>query len=309
MMPEQAPPCVCGVRNYESRGGYVGGFAQSNFVCLDCQRILMVLDGWGVGSHAIFPTEGTEINKAASDYINGPLFATFRGHEEACRALEERLYEERALNHKAVCVRLGIDVKTSYYDLPKEVREDIDPKREQLRRDVWTMIEPPLPPKLPPSIRIFRLGGGKWTEVDHAASALLEIPTDPIRLHHDAFWKRIFETLATRGYALSPKHAPNGYYNDVNNLEPWFAFEHKDVEYLVGPRKRVISITAKSKLHLLSDPRPFSVERLAALATADSTTYAPEGGIFVKATTEVTVHAYGKEKTIEYLTTLFEETA
>lgn len=150
--------------------------------------------------------------------------------------------------------------------------------------------------KIPIYLTLYLYDNGEWCPVDRAASAELSVPPDPRRRAHDAEFASIFDHLRMAGFDVRPKEIPNGYHNDRNNAEPWYTFDHDGRKFVVGPRKRVISIT-------VSRETPFSTETLRALAVRDGVTYEADDAWQSTAETarEVTIHAWTADKCVEYL--------
>lgn len=308
MLKEELPDCVCGAHGSEFVGGggsFGGSLCSQNFRCGYCSRPVLMLDGYGVGQHVFFPSEHVgDFSDADMKYLNGPLLASWRTHEARCRKEEERLFNESEWCFAKLRVKHGLADNASWYDLPQAVRDVAGPETEKLRREAWTRFKAPLPPQLPASLRVFARGAESWTEIEHAACAVVKIPRDPIRVRHDEYWGCRFAEIQTLvGKPVQRKEIPNQYYQDVNNLEPWFAFDHNGLNFVVGPRKRVYAIKVTST-------KPFAVARIAERAKADGVTYTSDGEWQGEGRTaqSIEVHAWTKEKLLEYLGLIFEET-
>jgi hypothetical protein len=151
------------------------------------------------------------------------------------------------------------------------------------------------PPQIPIQVTVMlRLESG-WEKVDRDLSASLEIPPDPIRTKHDEYWGGLLKQL---GWKDTAKEIPNRYYNDRNNNEPWYEVNDLNGRTIrFGPRKRVISIEMEAE-------KPFSCELISEAAKKDDTSYWNDDHWHLwdaTTATKLCVHAWGKEKFIEYM--------
>ena len=91
------------------------------------------------------------------------------------------------------------------------------------------------------------------------------------------------------------------YYSDKFKNEPWYEMEVNGFTLVIGPRKRVVSIT-------LSRDEPFPVTSLRELGERDGVTYTADGGwkSDLKEATSANLHAWGKKKSIEYVKAMLE---
>jgi hypothetical protein len=196
--------------------------------------------------------------------------------------------------------------------------------------------KPVVPPQVPQAVHdgtwvfLSRIESG-WERLDPAATVDLPIPRDPLIVRNEEFWNDVFTQVEQAIEQPFPERAetPNGYSNRPN-AEPWYTFTLAGTEFRVGWRKRVTSLT-------LTFPQPKAVGDIHALADRDSVTYsaksAPrdfiiadeiekeseremltrlyESGVIpdydrlpddAPEALSVTIHAWGKDKTIEYLT-------
>lgn len=302
MLEQELPDCVCGTHDYEGGGGTFGGsLCTQGFTCLSCGRQLMVIDGYYMGPHAFFPRdEDTQLGEDVMEYINGPMMATWRTHEAIVNEREERFYVERRLSHTLVCEDNGLPVETSYYDFSKELRDRIDPLRNQLRQDAWS-IDPPLLPRLPESafVKAKSRVMGTWHDLTHDMCKDVDAPPDPIRVRHDKFWGDVLAQFASivGVEKLAHDEMQNQYWPDKNRLEPWYTFTAGDLRFVVGPRKRVDVIRVER-----TDGGKLYTQPIKALTDADEVTYTADGGWKNSAGTahKIEVHAYTREKLLEY---------
>src|SRR5690606_11999876 len=118
----------------------------------------------------------------------------------------------------------------------------------------------------------------------------------PIRVRHDRDFDQIFARLEqVMGSTINRHEVPNRYFDDITNCQPWYQFYLGNAEFVVGPRKRVIVIEVTAE-------QPFNVSglRLKAVATDKVTYYAEPEGLSTMAT-KVGVHAWGRDKAVEYI--------
>jgi len=182
--------------------------------------------------------------------------------------------------------------------------------RKQAKKNNWYQEgfpEVPIPPQVPGDEVVVYVHrptdhGWVWEHIDPDKTQNLEIPPDPIRVYHDALYEEIFKET---GLSSSPRaEIPNGYYSDKFKNEPWYEFEINGFKLTVGPRKRVISIT-------LQRDEEFEVLALKALGERDGVTYTANDGwkSDLKVATSANLHAWGKEKAIEYIKAMLEVTS
>jgi len=187
----------------------------------------------------------------------------------------------------------------------------------------------PDPINLPAGVTAFVSRKGKW----EAAKPLVgKLPRDPVRVRHDRFYSEVFKAVQdSLGLTFTTTERANGYYSDKFLSEPWYDFEVAGITFTVGPRKRVTHISFKA-------PAPVGYAQLQALAKRDNVTFEvkppwedaaqallqaidKEADNWIdqvqaaayKAedeyqgdkgkSTEVLIHAWDKDKAIEYLTT------
>jgi hypothetical protein len=82
MLPEQVGvKCLCGETSWDSGGAHIGPrFCSQTFHCLNCQRSIWILNGYGGGPIA-FQYED-ESSKTLEDYVNDRLIAQWRALSE-----------------------------------------------------------------------------------------------------------------------------------------------------------------------------------------------------------------------------------
>lgn len=160
----------------------------------------------------------------------------------------------------------------------------------------------PLPPRIPGDdviVWIHHVSSSDskpsvWERVDPESTKYLAIPPDPIRVDHDALFSSIFSAVGIPESAQ--KEIPNRYYKDTANKNPWYSIRIGEVEFVVGPRKRVISIEIRriDGKDFDEGSYPFDYRILDALASKDHVTYSDSPSC-------ISIHAWGKDKAIEYL--------
>ena len=167
------------------------------------------------------------------------------------------------------------------------------------------------PPQIPsiPGVSFWVPGkhNDLYISVNYAKSQMLEVPEDPILVSNREFFKDVREqvlnalTSENADHPLSDSmmtmtHTKNRY----GGIEPWYTFTILDVEFVIGWRKRVVSITAKSKA------LPFYIIDVTKLAERDGVTYSADDRYSPvdSMAHQVSIHAWGKEKCVEYLTTI-----
>lgn len=316
MMPEDLPACLCGDRVYNPGGGQFGGGHSSQwFTCRACRRECIVVTHYM--SVLVFPTvavSGKEFPQEGLDYINGPLDITMRAYgkaiEQARVAIDESEWDLHCdlngIPHGTVYKSKRVEPYARYLERPdgSEVEDPNVLKRldtmydERRHVNLATVILPPTPPQMPSSLTLYIRVNKNWKLVDRELSVVLAVPPDPRRVAHDEYFGGFFTKLREAGFKLlRPTEIPNRYYNDRNNSEPWYVFDHGDKKFTVGPRKRVINITVESA-------EPISTHALKELADRDNVTYEADGGwksdlAYAK---KITIHAWGGDKFVEYLT-------
>jgi len=231
----------------------------------------------------------------------------------------------------------------TYYDLPDEAQKMIDDQfggPNVVQRYGEYLPFPPelqdvvVPPRAPEGFDMYyRDKNGDWIWVDPKQSAKLEPPEDPIlrrnREFFDAVWSRVGEALGT------PLPAREEAQNEYGGIEPWHTFTFGGAAFKIGWRKRVVSINVRRE-------EMFSAVDIRDLAKEDNVTYEafkglekvefdidgvaktedqkkalremyPEGTVKMRdggykakfdEVNEVLVHAWGQDKTVEYLTAL-----
>lgn len=164
-----------------------------------------------------------------------------------------------------------------------------------------------LPPQLPKEATAYVKDGEVWKEVNHEESAKQEVPADPIRTQHDAYYKEIFDTLEfVLGCPITWEHIPNEYGGYEN--QPWFQFTLGANTIKVGPRKRVTAIK-------LSCNEGFNASKISETAINANVSYwAGKEGADDRSwksteprVKDLEVHAWSKEQLIQFLTIICEE--
>lgn len=154
----------------------------------------------------------------------------------------------------------------------------------------------PIPPQIPgDEIQVWlnRVDGDSrsWESIDADMTQDLPLPADPIRVNHDAVFGEIFSSVGITRW----KEIPNRYYKDKFNKQPWYEIVTGDHIITIGPRKRVINIEMVRQDGMdLVEGALTAQDTIERLGKSDSTTH--EVG-----SRRIMIHAWGKEKAIEYL--------
>lgn len=307
MMPEELPNCICGAHKWNPNGGSFGSDLSSQaFECDFCKRRGYLVSTCG-GSGFFLPVIGKELGHDEYDYFNDTLFVAWRDRYDKMKKFRDKWESEewerkcRLLNLSACTPEEQVDEKRKFYE-------------ECNRSEEWIQagfLDPCLPPQMPESILCFVQNKHGWGIVTSAQTKHLEVPVDPIYRDHLEFFKDAFGMFCMRA-SLGSKygiwrqseydlwktiHEINNEYCGAKN-QPWYTFSLNEVEYTVGPRKRVIAIQAKGDLY---------VKEIRELAKSDKVTYwADDGWQSDKDRAEsIEVHAWGKEKLVEYLLCIY----
>jgi hypothetical protein len=303
MMPKELPPClVCTCNNYKPGGGRFGGeVSQQGFSCGTCgvDVMLLSMDMCHVLLYA--PTD------AHTEYVNRYLLSAWRAWKTQVELLRSKIRMEHL---HVVNEAMGLPQETTGYTVGEERYSEWARRLDEMAREHRLTIlfppdcEPcPLPPQMPGDMLAMHrptLGGG-WVRIMPEETRLLRIPPDPIRVHHEAVFTEIRHRVeAVTSQAIIFDQIPNEYFDDKYAREPWYTFRMPRGTIVIGPRKRVISIQARD-----CDP-PISTEALYALAERDNVTWEADGGWKSKISPAKSceIHAYGKDKAVEYLTAL-----
>lgn len=215
---------------------------------------------------------------------------------------------------RELCLYLAKDETEAVLTFSQQVeREAVDfvngPLNVIRRNKVWRQDKPTAFPGLPEGVNLlFRHEDAEgYTAADFDLSAKTEMPPDPCRIRHDEVMMGIIraslEAAGMNPSSVTPEVTKNGYWSDPTMSEPWYTFEVNGTRITIGPRKRVINIEATL-------PKPMPVSAIRDVAMADNVTYAafgdPSGGYQDKRglADKIVVHAWGKDKAIEYLTHL-----
>jgi len=252
----------------------------------------------GCLTHAVFFAQGHAnlfvISELAAELIWIELAVVPAWALEAER-LEAARAELSAIHRLETNKAMGLPPDARGMAIPDDVRSEWTDRLASFRSSAaWQhpkgFERSPLPPQMPAGMKAFIRQPTGWEQVNPEDTANLPIPTHPIRTRHEALFG---ETFAAVKSALEiefvPTELPSGYGPDPLNLVPWYSFFIGPVEFTVGPRKRVISISAKS-------PLPMNLIEIHELSERDEPTYERDGDDLA-----VLIHAWGREKLLEYL--------
>jgi hypothetical protein len=292
------PKCVCGEGTWGSGGGRYGtALSQSNCVCSACGCAGMHLTHPG-GSLFLVPRSGRVISDPDLEWLNNTMPTVWRANEQRLEAAREAfLAPLRA--HLAMppfpwqSGKRGMTEEE--HDRWCKVDEALKLLREYKRPAGFE--RSPLPPGLPFSLCAWIADYAgyclQWVLVDHERVAELPVPADPVRVHHDARFAKLFAEVGRVLGAPLPERTliKNGYCGDCcTKTKPWYTFDWNGHKVTVGPRKHVDSI------EVLSDAGFSDVARAAIseLGTRDKVTYVADAD-------RLLLHAWTDKKTAEYL--------
>jgi hypothetical protein len=222
------------------------------------------------------------------------------------RTLDEKtnrfVEDETAPDRIELLIKLSedncIEVKTH----AKHILEALEERKKNKEHCYYTSghAQAPIPPRIPgDEVAVWVLRGRgaerKFRSVDPAETQELPVPPDPIRVYHDALFAEIFAAVGLTN--AERREIPNRYYRDDFNKEPWYEFSLGTFKIVIGPRKSVISMS------LIRHNEPYDPSALAALGNRDDVTYVTEheSETVPDLVRNATIHAWGKDKTIEYL--------
>lgn len=300
MLSEDAPRCLCGAHNWEGRGASIGRMTQESFQCRTCGRMICVLWAYSNGVAFQHVLRTGDIGEF-TDWANKVLLVTLRAEGEKIEAA------------RGAFLDAAWQTFLSEHNLPADTKE-VPEHLQKAKTDWWYSDRasespqyrrppgfdlPPLPANVPDNMYLLLVNNGpgeRYVPVDNAATKGLPVPADPIRVRHDAYYLPIFAELGIQADELSLIR--NEYCGAEN--EPWYAFTVGTVVFKVGPRKRVTSIQVESDA-------PLDVRAISAVAQADGVTYYLDGMWTpweATAGCKAEVHAWSREKVVEYLTLL-----
>ncbi len=330
-MSEKLPNCTCGEKAWTGGGGQFGPSYQFyGRACKSCGCLLQHIgrDGWWV----LLLTEPEQADEAI-EYANTSMVVQARAYAAVWEKVADK-HQKELLD--ALCREWGQDpdkgVNHHYLDTKYtrtsthldgspfshettdfEYRDnegtllDLDHHafREACRK-MWDdnprrsdIVPAPDPLNVPDGVTAYVGRDGEWEHVNPECEAS-PLPADPLRVGWDAYFDDVFEQVAlATGQTITRTEAPNGYHSDALKAEPWWGFRIRHADFLVGPRKRVINIEFIAS-------EPVNVTALRDVATADKVTYEANGRYQNQADRArlVTIHAWNKEKLVEYLTLL-----
>ena len=313
MMCEDAPVCVCGAKDWSPGGGSFGGLSQQWMNCKSCGRPMCILFGYSNGCVFQHRDVGGDINDFAS-WLNDVMLVVLRAEGEHIDEARSAFLEESGREFRR---QNGVPLDATPDDIRKD--KELDEKYTQwwyseaasqspeYRRPTKYALNytPPIPPNIPEKMHLRLLCWGVNGERDNSDYVLVEtiqslsvaMPPDPIRVHHDEFYLPVLAELGIADFKL----IDNQYCGAKS--EPWYEFNIGETVFTVGPRKRVTSISVRA-------PSGINTVKIGALAQSDSVTYEADNRLndFDKAeTSNVLIHAWGKDKLKEYLAILIEE--
>lgn len=309
MLAEDVPTClVCSNTTYDTRGGsFSPGLQQQGFRCSKCGADAEFI---ALGSCAII---GFNLKSEHFRYINTTLFAAWRDRN---KKIEDARSEIHAARVKQVNAEMDLAPETTGYDLMGDGEDEAkmatyrrwcDRLREfdEIDRDAIRacaiQIAAVVPPRLPLDMLVYNGSitpeSIAWTPIDPKTTSELVVPPDPIRVAHDKFFDAVFARIRTDiEFLCETEHIQNQYYKDESDNEPWFRFGVGSGTVVIGPRKRVIAIRGERAL-------PFDVTQLRDAAARDGVTWynGEDWQSKLDEAKRCEIHAYGQDKTVEYL--------
>lgn len=298
MMPEKAPKCLCGKKQWTPGGASISSGLQSQwFTCYNCRRPAISIGNGGGHAFIVSKTCSSEFPNDAMNWINDTLLLVWRDVQQRLTAARNVIELEA---RGAFCKNESLPQGTRIDAMNEAQTERFRAMWDALyKQDNWR--RPPgfedqgLPPQVPESVTVlYPTGDGEWKMIDPAETVSIEIPADPIRVRHDAYFNEVFTSLERELGKFERVEVKNEYCGAKN--EPWYQFALGSFIFTVGPRKRVITIKVDA-------PDGINTESIRKAAQADGTTYTADGEWQGDATvaTDIEVHAWTKEKLIEYI--------
>jgi hypothetical protein len=306
MMPDQAPKCLCGTKQWNPGGASFSPGLQSQwFTCSDCGRPAIDIGNGGGHAFIISTADNGEFPQDGLNWLNSTLLLVWRD-------VQERLTTARNVIEQEAC-----DTFCKGEGLAQGTKIDgMDEAQTERFRSMWDTLymddrwrkpagfeSQGLPPMVPQCVTVFHpLGDGEWLMIDHTKTVDITVPADPIRVRHDTYFNEVFAKLEDELGKIERTEVKNEYCGAEN--EPWYQFSIGKVVFTVGPRKRVIAVK-------ITAPEGINTDAIRSVAQADQTTYTADGGWQSDAiiATAIEVHAWTKEKLVEYLTILGRENA
>lgn len=300
-MPEKAPGCLCGTKQWNPGGASFSPGLQSQwFRCNTCKRPAIDIGNGGGHAFIISSDDGGEFPEDGMNWINTTLLLVWRAVQERLTSARNVIKQEA---RDAFCESEGLSQGTKI--------DAMDGGQTERFRAMWDVLykeprwqkpagfeEQALPPMVPQSVTIFHpTEDGEWKMVDHAETVDIEVPADPIRVRHDAYFTEVFAALESELGKIERVEVKNEYCGSDN--EPWYKFSLGKSTFTIGPRKRVIAIK-------IDAPDGINTDAIRSTAQADETTYTADGGwqSDAEVATTIEVHAWTKKKLIEYLSIL-----
>jgi hypothetical protein len=200
-----------------------------------------------------------------------------------------------------------------------------------------SLLAPPYPPKFPSQyVAYYQMWASSqtWYRIDPLYSASVAVPEDPVLVNNREFFASVREKIGREIGSLPPFSEAK---NEYGGIEPWYTFTYGNANFKVGWRKRVVNIEVEY-------PSDVSTHGIRQAALADKVTYSVEGPPIVKRLEEmsgwdecdpngavheclrrqypegtfidtdlpsdsptarkITVHAWSRDKTVEYLSHL-----
>lgn len=302
---EQFPKCNVGDAVWNDHGGQYSPMGCSRWVkCAGCGAMALEVSREGGALFLIDPSQ------ADIDYINRGLDIVWRD-----RATKVKKYrDDRWFSFVSETLGRTITTDAQLDDWPLDERRATYARLEEATGANPDTVVPPdmeqaaqpigCPDSWATRAFVWQRPTMAWEPVDMDATRA-PMPQDPRRVatlaYFAAVWNRVREAT---GIDVTPVvEIPNGYYDDVNQSEPWFSFAREGRTYRIGWRKRVVNIDVAG-----SDTSTTDARAICRIAKADQTTHTVEGEWSPsnpsERAKEVTVHAWSQDKVVEYLSVL-----
>jgi len=135
--------------------------------------------------------------------------------------------------------------------------------------------------------------------IDRERSNALTVPRDPIVVNNEVFFTAVFGMVA-KELGLSAFPDPIEVKNEYGGKEPWYTFMFENAAFKVGWRKRVVNIEVIYPTEIVTEPiRKVALDQDNVTYTVSDRWHDPSDK-----GKSLCVHAWGRDKCIEYLTIL-----
>lgn len=301
MTPEALPSCICGAKQWIPGGAMLApDIHHQQFTCNHCSRPAVDIATAGGHAFMISTEKNKELPIDGVAWINSVLLIAWRDIEYKRQQAREKI-ETHVWD--TTCEKLKLSSETLLKDMKPEQKKYMQDMLKELHASTQWLTPPgfcdiKLPPQLPESLTMYLYAKkNKWHKVDPYKTKDLPIPPDPIRVAHDTYFDDVFYELEKKFGAIDRTRVRNRYTGAQN--QPWYEFKIKNFVFVFGPRKRVTAIQATTEGII-------ATKNIRSIAVADNTTYYADGDwqSDIPRAKKIEVHAWTKDKLIEYLTIL-----